>query len=92
MWLMVLLPGMLPALAATIRLAITRAVIGMVIVELSLVAVGIGGLILDASSAFQTDAVFAGTLAVVIESLLLIAVASWIERRIAPKGLYGTSA
>lgn len=91
MWLMVLLPGMLPALAAMVRLAIARAVIGMVIVELSLVAVGIGGLILDASSAFQTATVFAGTLAVVLESLLLIWVASWIEHKIAPKGLYGTN-
>lgn len=92
LWMKVLLPGMLPALGATLRLALTRGVVGMVIVELTLVSVGLGGLLINARALFHADVVFAATAFVLVEGLVLVRVGKLIERRVAPQGLYGTSA
>lgn len=91
LWRKVLLPGMLPALAATLRIAVSRGVVGMIIVELTLIPIGMGGLIMDARAYFRADVVFAGVLVVCLEGLLLIAAARWLEKRIAPAGLYGSA-
>lgn len=90
LWTKVILPGLLPALGGAFRVAVSRGVVGMVIVELTLTTVGIGGLVMEARSFFRADVVYAGVLVVVAEGLLLMALGRWVERRIAPQGLYGT--
>nr|MDT0662527.1 ABC transporter permease subunit [Micromonospora sp. DSM 115978] len=90
MWIKVILPGLLPALGGAFRVAVSRGVVGMVIVELTLTTVGIGGLVMEARSFFRADVVYAGVAVVVAEGLLLMALGRWVERKIAPQGLYGT--
>ncbi len=92
LWKMVLIPGMLPALGAALRLSLSRGVVGMVIVELTLVSVGLGGLVLNARAVFHADTVFAGTVVILIEGLLLIRLGRYFERKLAPAGLHGSGA
>jgi len=91
LWTKVLIPGMLPALGAAMRLSFSRGVVGMVIVELTLVSVGLGGLVMNSRALFKADMVFAGTVVILIEGLLLIRLGRFIESKVAPKGLYGGS-
>jgi len=90
MWSKVIIPGLLPALGGAIRIAVSRGVVGMVIVELILITVGIGGVVMDARALFQGDRVYAGVIIICIEALLLMAAGRWIERKIAPQGMYGS--
>ena len=83
-WRKVLLPGALPAIMTGVRLAIGRAITGMIIVELLMFAVGIGHLIINARGRFDGPALYGVVILVVLESLFLISAARWLERRVAP--------
>ena len=83
-WWKILLPGSLPAIMTGIRLGLGRGVTGMVIIELLLVAVGIGGLILKFQSQFASDLLYALVILVVVEALLLVSAVRFLERKIAP--------
>jgi ABC-type nitrate/sulfonate/bicarbonate transport system permease component len=83
-WRRVLLPGALPAIMTGVRLGLGRAVTGMVIVELLWIAVGIGNLIIDARGFFEGGRLYGVVILVVLEALLLISIARWIEHRVAP--------
>lgn len=83
-WRAILLPGALPAIVTGLRLGLGRALTGMVAVELTLVAVGIGRLILDFQGMFEAGFVYATVLVVMLEAMLLLSVMRWLERRIAP--------
>lgn len=84
LWSQVLLPGALPAVMTGIRIGLGRAVTGMVIGELLLVSVGIGGLILRYRGLFQGAKLYATVVVVVIEALLLISLAQRLETRLIP--------
>ncbi|RRS01253.1 ABC transporter permease [Glycomyces terrestris] len=84
LWRDVLIPGALPAIMTGIRLGLGRAVTGMVIVELLMVSLALGGLILQFRGTFNAAGLYAVIAAVLIESLLLIALAQRLERLIAP--------
>lgn len=81
LWRRILLPGAAPAILAGLRLGLGRAIAGMVIVELLLVAVGYGRLILRFQSDFESAQVFAVILLVLAEALLLMKLAERLERR-----------
>ncbi|MER5303030.1 MULTISPECIES: ABC transporter permease [Streptomyces] len=83
-WRRVLIPGALPAIMTGVRLALGRAVTGMVVVELLMVSVGYGGLILTYRSRFDAPALYAVVVIVLSEAVLLISAAGWIERRATP--------
>lgn len=83
-WRRVLLPGALPAIMTGVRIGLGRAITGMVIVELLLVSVGLGNLVNRFSANFQPDRLYALILIIVLEALVLISLARWIERRVAP--------
>jgi NitT/TauT family transport system permease protein len=83
-WRKVLLPGALPAIMTGVRLGVGRAVTGMVIVELLMVAVGIGNLIITARGEFDGPTLYGVVILIVLESLALISFARWLERRVAP--------
>lgn len=90
LWQHVIIPGLLPALGGAFRIAVSRGVVGMIIVEFVLTTVGLGGLIIDAKSRFQADVVYAGVLLILLEAFAIMAFGRWVERKIAPEGLYGT--
>lgn len=81
-WKRVLLPGALPAVLVGFRIALGRAVTGMVIVELLMVSVGIGGLILRAQSFFRAGDLYAIVVLVVLEALVLISVLDWVSSKL----------
>lgn len=83
-WRKILLPGALPAIMTGVRLGLGRAVTGMVIIELLMVAVGIGGLILNFQGHFQASSLYGIVVLVVLEALVLVSVVRAIERRLAP--------
>jgi NitT/TauT family transport system permease protein len=83
-WRKILIPGSLPAIMTGIRLGLGRGVTGMVIVELLMVAVGIGGLILKFQGQFASDLLYALVILVVLEALLLVSAVRFLERKIAP--------
>ncbi len=80
-WRKVLLRGSLPAVLTGLRLGLTRAIAGMVSVELLLVALGIGRLILVYQGSFDAASVYATVLVVVCEALLLMQAWRCVERR-----------
>ncbi len=84
LWQRIILPGAMPAVMAGIRIGLSRAVQGMVIVELLMVSVGIGQLVLRYRGFFQADKLYAVIVVIVIEALILISLARWVERRLVP--------
>ena len=83
-WRRVLLPGAMPAIMAGVRLGLGRAVEGMVIVELLMVAVGVGNLVLIFRGQFEPGLLFGVVFFVVVEGLILITAARRLEHRLTP--------
>jgi NitT/TauT family transport system permease protein len=81
--LRVILPAALPAVLAGLRLGLSRAISGMVAVELLLVAVGVGRLIQRFQGDFDAPAIYAVVLVVVAEAVLLTGVLRRAEQRLA---------
>jgi ABC-type nitrate/sulfonate/bicarbonate transport system permease component len=77
----VVLPGAVPAVMAGIRLGLGRAIIGMVVAELTLVGAGVGSLIIEYQVRYQPGYVFAVVLITILEGVLLLEIARRIERR-----------
>jgi ABC-type nitrate/sulfonate/bicarbonate transport system permease component len=84
LWRKVLLPGAMPSIMTGVRIGLGRAITGMVIAELLLVSVGVGELILNYRSGFNSASLYAVVIIVVTEAVLLIAAARALERRITP--------
>lgn len=80
---MVTIPAAVPAIMAGIRLGLGRAIIGMIIAELSLIGAGIGSLILEYQVRFQPAYVFGIVLLAVLEGVVLMELARRIEGRFA---------
>jgi ABC-type nitrate/sulfonate/bicarbonate transport system permease component len=78
----IILPSAVPFLLAGLRLAIGRGMIGIVVGEVYGSAGGVGMMISQAGSRFQTDRVFVGVLTIVVAGIVLVEVLRWIERRV----------
>jgi len=76
-------PGALPAVLVGLRVGLSRAVSGMVAVELLLVAVGVGRLIERYQGNFDAPAIYAVVLVVVAEAVMLSGLLRRVERRLA---------
>jgi ABC-type nitrate/sulfonate/bicarbonate transport system permease component len=83
-WWRILLPGSMPAVMTGVRIGLSRSLTAMVVIELLLVAVGLGGLIINFRGDFNAEALYAVVVFVVLEALLLIQIARWFERRLVP--------
>jgi NitT/TauT family transport system permease protein len=83
-WRKVLLPGALPAMMTGVRLGLSRAINGMVLAELLLMAVGVGKLILDYRGHFESAHLFGVVIILLVESVLLLVLARWAEARAIP--------
>ena len=82
-WWKVTLPAALPALMAGLRYAASRAVVGMIIVELTLISVGVGLIIQAGRGSFQPEIVFAATIVIAAEGMFIVSLARRFERSIA---------
>jgi sulfonate transport system permease protein len=83
-WQDVLLPFALPYIAAGIRLAIGRGLVGMVIAEFYTTISGLGYMITRYAHIFETDKTFVPVILLMFLGVTLTAALKWVERRIAP--------
>jgi sulfonate transport system permease protein len=84
LWVNIILPASLPFIVTGLRLALGRALIGMVLADLYTAISGIGYLIVRAASTYQVDKMFVpivtlGLIGVTLTALLRVA-----EKRVAP--------
>src|SRR5262249_51020248 len=84
LWRTVLLPAALPGVLAGVWVAIGRAISGMIIAELTIVAAGLGGLMRDFVDSFNAAGLFAVTLLLVFEGLVLTYGARAIAQSLTP--------
>ena len=77
----IILPSAIPFLLAGLRLAVGRGMIGVVVGEIYGSAAGIGAMISQAGSRFQTDKVFVGVLTIVAIGVTLVEIVRRIERQ-----------
>ena len=80
----VVLPNSVPFIMAGVRLAVGRAVIGVVTAEFFTAISGLGGLVIVFSNAFATAKLFVPVLTLVALGLCLTSLAKWAERRLTP--------
>jgi ABC-type nitrate/sulfonate/bicarbonate transport system permease component len=83
-WSEILLPAAVPGIMTGVRLGLARAVEGMVVVELLLAAVGLGGLLLEYQGRFDAAYVYGIVLVVMAEASLLSLAGRQLERRLSP--------
>jgi NitT/TauT family transport system permease protein len=79
----IIFPNAVPYLLSGLRLAIGRGMIGIVVAEIYGSAVGVGAMISQAGSRFQTDRVFVGILTIVAAGMMLAELVRRIEQRVA---------
>jgi len=85
LWTDVLLPGALPFIFAGLKLAIPRALVGMVLAEFLIsVGRGLGSLIIVYQNTFRVDRMLVPVIVVSAMGVVLIAVVQWLEGRLAP--------
>jgi ABC-type nitrate/sulfonate/bicarbonate transport system permease component len=81
-WTTILLPAATSAIMTGARVALGRGFTGIIVVELLLIPVGIGGLIIYYSGRFQPELMYGAIIIVVLEALVLFSSAQWIEKRL----------
>lgn len=81
-WREVVLPASVPAIFNGLRQGLAHALTGMVIIELTFLAVGIGRLIQDAQARFDAAGVFAVTFLIVAEGVVLMALLQRVQDRL----------
>jgi ABC-type nitrate/sulfonate/bicarbonate transport system permease component len=83
-WTRVMLPGASPAVFAGMRIGLGRSILGMVLVEMLMTAVGIGTLLQQYRAQFATPELYAVIMLIVLESVVLISLLSYVEDRLVP--------
>jgi NitT/TauT family transport system permease protein len=78
----IVLPASLPMVLAGLRYGLSRAFVGLVVAELLLSPFGVGKVIMDASSMFQYDRLFAAVGLVMLGALLVLAALERLEARL----------
>lgn len=84
LWSDVIIPSSLPFIFAGSRLAIGRALIGMIVSEFLINLSGLGYLIIVYQNTFRIDRMFVPVIVVALFGVGLMAVVQLIERRVAP--------
>ncbi|HLY21104.1 MAG TPA: ABC transporter permease [bacterium] len=84
LWGDVILPSALPFIVAGVRLALGRALIGMVIADLYTSVSGIGYLIVRYAQNLQIDRLLVPVVILSITGVTLVQALRWVEMRIAP--------
>lgn len=84
LWLDLVLPSALPFIVTGIRLAIGRALIGVVVAEFYTALAGLGFLVVSNANSFQTARTFVPIVLLMALGVGLTSLLEWIEGRIAP--------
>ena len=84
LFLKVILPAALPMIMAGLRLGMGRAVLGMITSEVVLAVVGFGAMLMTFSASFQTPALFATILTIVLLAVAVLALIQSVDRRLTP--------
>lgn len=82
-WQTVIVPSSFAPVFTGLRVGLAHAISGMIVVELTLIPAGLGGLIVNFRSAFAAADLYAVTLMILIEGLVLVGAARLLERRVA---------
>jgi NitT/TauT family transport system permease protein len=82
MWFDLFLPSALPYIVTGIRLAIGRALIGVIVAEFLTSLSGLGRLISDNATSFRTARTFVPIVLITLLGVVLTAVLEWIEHRL----------
>ncbi|HEX9465083.1 MAG TPA: ABC transporter permease [Alphaproteobacteria bacterium] len=80
----IVVPASLPFITTGIRLAVGRAVVGMVVAEMFTAVVGLGGAIVAYGNAFATDKLFVVIILLAVLGVALTELIRFLERRLAP--------
>jgi NitT/TauT family transport system permease protein len=80
----IVLPATLPYIMAGIRLAVGRAVVGMVIAEFFTTISGLGAIIINAANNFDTATMFVPIIVLMVLAVGLNSLIGWFERVVAP--------
>lgn len=80
----IILPATLPYIMAGIRLAVGRAVVGMVIAEFFTTISGLGAVIINSANNFDTATMFVPIIILMVMAIGLNSFIGWVERRVAP--------
>jgi len=84
MWQDVLLPWAVPYMAAGVRLAIGRGLVGMIIAEFYTSISGLGYMITRYTHIFEMDKTFVPVILLMFLGVSLTGMLKWLERKIAP--------
>lgn len=79
----VILPGSVPYIMAGLRIAMGRALVGVVVAEIFLDLTGLGGIIQTESAYFRTHRMLAAVLVIALLGTVLIGAFGWLEKRFA---------
>lgn len=82
MWRDLILPSALPYIVTGLRLAIGRALIGVIVAEFFTAFAGLGNLIVTNANQFRTDRMFVPIVVIALFGVVLTALLEWLERRI----------
>jgi ABC-type nitrate/sulfonate/bicarbonate transport system permease component len=82
MWFDLILPSALPYVVTGLRLAIGRALIGVIVAEFFTAFSGLGHLIVTNANSFQTDRTFVPILVIAALGVLLTGLLELVERRV----------
>lgn len=77
----VIVPAALPMIMAGLRLGMGRAVVGMITSEVVLAVVGIGAMLMSFGASFETPALFATILTVVLIAVAALYAIQYLDRR-----------
>jgi NitT/TauT family transport system permease protein len=80
----IILPAALPMIMAGIRLGMGRAVLGMVTSEMILSAVGFGVMLMTFGASFNTPALFATLLTIILLAVGLLSLVQYLDHRLMP--------
>lgn len=80
----VILPGSVPYIIAGLRIAMGRALVGVVVAEIFLDLTGLGGIIQTESAYFRTHRMLAAVVVIGLLGTVLIGAFGWLERKVAP--------
>jgi NitT/TauT family transport system permease protein len=80
----IVLPATLPYIMAGIRLAVGRAVVGMVIAEFFTTISGLGAVIINSANNFDTATMFVPIIILMVMAIGLNSFIGWVEGKVAP--------
>jgi len=83
-WRHVVLPSCVPFIVAGINVALGHALTGLIISEFYTNAAGLGGIVLNAGTNFQTARMFVPIIVIMALGVTLMSFTRWLKRRLAP--------